>query len=339
VVTNDRFTPMARIEIDGVDRTRPIWEYLESLTYEDAEAQDSDSLEISVANDPPFDFPPHGSKVRLWMGYKEEALRLMGCFEVDETSLDLVPAVMRIRARSASFSKGTDKEKVDMEWENLSLADLAEKIANKHGYKCKVTLNVYYDAIAQTQESDLHFLKRLAEEANGNFSIKDNTILIFPPNLNSRPKTTLKYTESCRGSFTIADRGKYGMVTAKWWDMTKAEEQSIDVECGTGDATYVIKRRFNSASEAETAAKNKAQLLDRGMIKGELTVPGDATLVAGAEITLEEFMPKAVNGVYLGTKVRQSMSRSGWTTQITLEQMGNSEAEVRRKARCCLSSR
>ena len=95
----DRFTPTARIEIDGEDKTRPIWEYLESLSYEDSEKDESDSVEISVANDPAFSLPPHGAKVRLWFGYKEDNLRLMGTFEVDETSLELSPAVMRIRAR------------------------------------------------------------------------------------------------------------------------------------------------------------------------------------------------------------------------------------------------
>ena len=317
----ERYTPTARIEIDGEDRTRPIWEHLESLTYSDAEQGEADSLEISVANDPPFAMPPKGAKVRLWMGYKEESQKLMGTFEVDETSVELKPAVMRIRARSASFSKGKDKQKEDIEWEGVTLAELAEKIAARHGYKAKVSMDIRYDAIAQTQESDLHFLQRLAEEANGSFAIRDNTVLIFPPNLNSRPKTTLVYTESCTGSFTLADRGKYGIVEAKWWDAAEAEEKSIEVERGEGEAVYTIKKRFRNASEAKVAAENKAELLQRGLVQGSLTVPGDASIVAGAEITLEGFKPDELNGAYLGTNVQQSISKSGWTTRVTLERL------------------
>jgi phage protein D len=317
----DRFTPTARIEIDGEDKTRPIWKALESLTYEDAEKAESDSVEISVANDPAFSMPPHGAKVRLWMGYKETGLRLMGTFEVDETSLSLSPAMMKIRARSASFG-GKDKEKEDKEWEKVSLAELAEKIAAKHGYKSKVTLDVYYEEIAQTQESDLNFLQRLAEEANGSFAIRDKTILIFPPDQASRPKTTLICTESCRGSFTWTDREKYGKVVAKWWDVIRAEAKTVEVAGGPGEATYKIKKRFKSASEAQTAAKNKMAMLTRGGIRGNLTVPGDAALAAGAEITLDGFTPQEVNGTYLGTSVRHSMSKSGWTTQVSLERLG-----------------
>jgi len=57
----ERYTPTARIEIDGEDRTRPIWEHLESLTYSDAEQGEADSLEISVANAPPLPTRPHGA--------------------------------------------------------------------------------------------------------------------------------------------------------------------------------------------------------------------------------------------------------------------------------------
>jgi phage protein D len=317
----DKFTPTARIEIDGEDKTRQIWEYLESLSYEDAEGDESDSLEICVANEPAFTIPEHGAEVRLWIGYKEEEQRLMGTFEVDEASIELNPAVMRILARSASFTKGTDKQKEDKTWENLTLAELAGKIAEKHGYKNNVTLDIYYESVSQTQESDLNFLKRLAEEANGSFAIRDKTILICPPDSASRPKAEIAYTETCRGSFTWASREKYGKVQAKWWDVLRAEEQKVEVGGGEGDAVYKIKKSFKSASEAQTAAKNKMAKLKRGTFRGNLTIPGDAALVAGAEITLSGFKPDAVNISYLGTKVRHSMSKSNWTTQVCMERL------------------
>ena len=119
----------------------------------------------------------------------------------------------------------------------------------------------------------------------------------------------------------MADRGKYGVVEAKWWDATEAEEKSIEIERGEEEAVYTIKKRFRNASEAKTAAENKAELLRRGTIQGSLTVPGDASIVAGAEIMLEGFKPEELNGAYLGTNVQQSMSKSGWTTRVTLERL------------------
>lgn len=316
----DRFTPRARVEIDGADVTRPIWQYLNTLTYEDAEKDDADSLEIKVSNAPAFAMPPHGGLVCLWMGYKEDKMRFMGSFEIDETSVDLNPATMTIHARSAMFSTGVEKQKEDVEWENLTLVDLATKIGERHGLKAKVTVDIFYDAVAQTQESDLHFLRRLAEELNASFAIKDKTILIFPPSEASRPHAGIMYSEACKGGFRVADRGKYGKVEAKWWCRKDLEEKSIVVGDGEG-ATYTIKRSFKNEAEAKAAVENKNELLKRGMMEGDLTLPGDPSLVAGAELLLSGFKPDVINGLYLGTKVKQSMSKTAWTTQVALERL------------------
>jgi phage protein D len=101
----------------------------------------------------------------------------------------------------------------------------------------------------------------------------------------------------------------------------RAEERCIEVGEGEGEATYKIKKRFKSASEAQAAAKNKMAILKRGGIRGNLTVPGDAALTAGAEVTLSGFTPQEVNGSYLCTSVRHSMSKSSWTTQVNLERL------------------
>jgi phage protein D len=99
-------------------------------------------------------------------------------------------------------------------------------------------------------------------------------------------------------------------------------EKTVEAAGGPGEATYKIKKRFKSASEAQAAAKNKMAALKRGGIRGNLTVPGDAALAAGAEVTLSGFVPQEVNGAYLATRVCQSMSKSGWTTRVTLERLG-----------------
>ncbi|MDR2528782.1 MAG: hypothetical protein LBD04_07190 [Synergistaceae bacterium] len=59
--------------------------------------------------------------------------------------------------------------------------------------------------------------------------------------------------------------------------------------------------------------------LKRGAVQGSLTVPCYAALVAGAEITLSGFKPEGIDEAYLGKKVQRSMSKSGWTTQVSLE--------------------
>ena len=329
------FTPCFRIEIDGIDRTLKVWEHLESIDYSDAENGESDSLNFTVANDPSFSIPPPGAKVKFWLGWKEEGgLKYFGAFIIDESTIELNPAQMRISAKSANFNsseKGStsEKQRKDREWENTTLADLTTKIAAEHSLSSKVEVDVYYPHIAQTGEGNLSFLQRLASEVGAVFAVKDSTILIYPPSKGSRPETTIRYTESVSGSFTAKAREKYTEVEAKWWDKKKKKKKNVSSKRkkkkgnegskGGGTTKHTIKKRYHSASEAKAAADNQMTLLERGEFEGNLTLPGDPLLVAGAEVTLQGFSPDALNGRYLAKSVNHSVSKSGWTTGVELE--------------------
>lgn len=335
------FTPCVRIEIDGVDQTRNIWEYLESIQYDDAESGESDSLSFTVANDPCFAIPMPGAKVQFWLGWQETGLKFFGSFIVDESNVNLSPATLSISAKSANFnnsSKGSlnEKERRDREWENISLADIATKIAAEHGYKAKIEVDVFYPHIAQTGEGNLSFLRRIASELGASFAVKDNTVLIFPPDKGSRPQAEILYTETITGSFTVKAREEYGEVETKWWDKGSAEEKKVsskrkgkekwwqnagDKRGGSTGTKHVVKRRYHSASEAKAAADNYMKRLERGEFEGDLTLPGNPALVSGAEVALSGFKPEKLNGKYLAKTVGHSVSKSGWTTSVTLESL------------------
>lgn len=340
----EQYTPCFRIEVDGIDRTRKVWDYLESVQYEDAESGESDSLSFTVANDPPFSIPSPGAEVKFWLGWKESGQKYFGTFIVDSSSVDIKPAKMSVTAKSANFnsaSRGSksEKERRDREWENVTLADIAAKIAAEHGCSSKVEVNVHYPFIAQTGESNLSFLQRLASEMGATFAVKDNTILIYPPDKGSRPTATLVYSESVSGSFTAKAREEYTETEAKWWDKKEAREKKVSSKrkkkekwwnaagsgstAGSGTGTkHTTKKRYHSASEAMTAADNHMILHERGEFEADLTLPGDPNLVAGAEITLLGFKPENINGRYLAKTVSHSITKSGWTTGIKLESLG-----------------
>ncbi len=315
------FAPRFTLEVDGVDVSRPLSEDLLSLEYADGWDDEADSLSFVVANDPPFSIPRRGAAARLWLWYEGGTPRFMGAFEVDEATVTLRPATLSVTARSASFSTGTAKERRSVEWENLSLADLAERIAARHGLSARVSVDAWYDAVAQTDESDLHFLRRLTKEAHGLFALRDGTILITPPTAGSRPRTSIVRTSVESGQFRTADRGKYGSVRAVWWDATSAALRSVTVSGGDGEAVYVLRRPFRHDGEARTAAANLMARLRRGERTGEVVVPGDPSLAAGAEAELVGFSPRAIDGLYLIEGVRHSLSKQNWTTSVKLERL------------------
>lgn len=316
-------TPCIRLEIDGIDRTQPIWKYLESVSYDDAEDGESDSLSITVTNAPSFEMPKPGTKMRFWMGW-ESNIKYMGQFIVDEATVNVgSPLTMGITAKSANFTgQGTAKERKDREFENISLAGLAAKLAGEMGCVARVQVDVHYSHIAQTNESNMAFLQRLAAEAGAGLSIKDKTIVIYPPKMASRQEVSINSTEVTSGTFTAKAREEYGEVEARWWDKDEAEEKSVTATKkteGKGGAKQVIKKRFNSAAEAKAAAENRMSKQERGELEANLTMPGNPAMVAGAKIKLSGFKPESLNGSYIAKSVSHSISSSGWTTSANLE--------------------
>ena len=325
VEKTERFTPCFKLEVDGVDRTRSIWEYLESIQYDDAEGGESDSLSFTVANAPVFAIPETGVEVRFWLGYKESGMKFFGTFKVDEVAINLNPATMSVTAKSADFGGGsTEKERHDKEWEKVSLADIARKLAAKFGYDAKVDVDVNYSHVAQTNESDLSFLKRIAGKIGAKLALRDKTVTVYAPNKGSRPSAAIRYSDTVSGSFTVKAREDYGEVEASWWDDAEATEKSVTAQnpSSSGKAKHVLKEHFGSASEAQTAANNVMEKMRRGKFAGDLTLPGDPSIVADAEITLSGFKPESVNGRYIAKSVNHSITKSGWTTAVNLESLG-----------------
>lgn len=315
------FTPVFRLEIDGIDRTRKVWQYLESLEYEDNDEDDSDSISFVVANQPAFAVPARGAGVRLWLGWKESDLKYFGVFTVDEVSGNFKPATLSISAKSANFTgKATEKEKQDREWENITLADLTAKIAETHGCTTRVSVDLHYPHVAQTNESDISFLRRLAKEEGATLRIKDKVFVIAAAGTVIRGKASTDYSDVISGSFSFSEKDNYSSVQAAYWDPEYARESAVT--SGNGKPVFKIKKRFNSAAEAQTAADNHVAKNSKGTLTMDLILSGDPSLMSGVQVSCAGFTPKALNGAYLVKSCRHSVTRSGWTTQVNLEKSG-----------------
>lgn len=315
------YTPIFRVEVDGVNRTDEIWRCLESLEYTDSEGGESDTVNIAVTNSPAFSIPRRGAELRLWFGWKEASMKFFGSFIVDEVSGQINPANMSISAKSADVSaKSNAKSKKDIEWENISLADLTSKIAAKHNCKSKVMINAYYSYQAQTQESDIAFLKRLSQEAGATLAIKDKTFVIVPCGKAVRVKSAISCKDIISGSWTLQEREKYTSVTARWWDAQEAEEKQV--VSGDGDTSYIIRKRFANAQEAQMAAENYKTKLSKGEFSLNITLVGTPEIVSGSEVFCQDFSPKELNATYLIKSVTHRISKQeGWITEAALDRI------------------
>lgn len=179
---------------------------------------------------------------------------------------------------------------------------------------------MHYPHIAQTNESDISFLRRLAKEEGATLRIKDKTFVIAAAGTAIRGKASIDYCDVSSGSFSFSEKDNYSAVQATYWDPEYAIEKSVTA--GSGKPAHKIKKRFNSAAEAKTAAENLAAKNSKGTLTMDLTLVGNPAMMSGVQVTCTGFTPKALNGVYLVKSCRHSVTRSGWTTQINLEKTG-----------------
>lgn len=161
-----------------------------------------------------------------------------------------------------------------------------------------------YDWIGQQDESNLHFLRRLAQRHNGLFSIKQGRLL-FSKLGSGRSASgnnigsviiTPEMVQLGSLKFDIGGRTKYSKVIAYYQDSDKAQRVEIEADADAGgESVYRIPEPFSSPDEADKAAQAKAKSLKRGegstsvthkyVAKGTFTTDISGKLYDGKSLT------------------------------------------------------
>jgi phage protein D len=174
--------PIYKIISNGMEID--LGKHLISLSCHDESGIMSDSCEI-VLDDAGsvIAVPATGANISVYLGYEDIGLSHIGSYIVNEISISGTPSRISIKAHAADF-KSTLKEKISGSFSGQTIGSLVNSIASKHGLIPKVSgalADVVIDHIDQTNESDMHFLTRLAgnygaiaKPANGNliFALK-----------------------------------------------------------------------------------------------------------------------------------------------------------------------
>ncbi len=98
------------------------------------------------------------------LGADASSLGYVGQYKVDAVSGEVAPATMTIGATAAGMT-GSIRAPRSRSWEDMTLAQIAQKIAAGAGLIATVgqsLATVHFPFLAQTGESDLHFLTRIA---------------------------------------------------------------------------------------------------------------------------------------------------------------------------------
>lgn len=321
--------PVARIELNGKDKTAEWSRYLESLTVTDEAGIKSDTCEVTFDNAQGFSAPPIGAELRVWLGYEPQPV-YMGRYKIDSWTKEGPLRRMTISAKAADMT-GAIREPKMRSFHETTVKAIVDQVASDHGLSATVDATIgarQIDHIDQQTESDMHFLTRLAKRQGATFKLADGKIIFAAKGSRKLPsgkdKAEIVITlgpQVSNWTAAAGERGDFGAASASYRDPTTHRKRSAKV--GKGKVVHRDRRLYGSEAEAQAAAEANYGDLTRGRLQVSLQMPGNPNLFAEALVTLKDFDPD-VDGPFLAKSVTHTFSASGYTTSASLETEGAS---------------
>jgi phage protein D len=248
------------LTVNAKDITANIRDRLISLTLTDNRGFDADQLDLELDDaDGQLAMPVRGAVIKLYLGWKGQALIGKGEFTVDEVEHHGAPDTMVIRARSVDF-RGTLNSRREVSYHDTTLGKVVTQIAERNSLKPMLADGFAALPVAhidQTQETDTKFLTRLASLYGAVAAIKAGRLLFLRPGSGVTasgkpiPQLTITRQDGDRHTFSIVDRGAYTGVTASWLHTKDPKPKKVKVK-------RIPKEKHLRALEHPAAKKKKA---------------------------------------------------------------------------------
>jgi len=315
-----------RILADNKDVTAVIADRLISLSITDEAGFASDAVTIRIDDrDDKVALPRTGAELEVFLGYEGQGLVRMGLFTVDEIGHEGPPSTLVFQGKAANMRKGMKGRKT-RSWTSTTLGNIAETIASEHGYTAKVSntlASLDIEHVDQAEESDLHFLTRLAKERDAVFKPAAGHFIIAPrgeaKSISGKPlKPVIVHGDHVSTwNMKAASRGKFKAVTAYYHDSAQAER--IPITVGQGKPTFKLPFTYPNEKQAEGAARGKLAALERGTATLDLKVTGNPALAAESKMSVVKLNSK-VNGDWIVTSVTHKLDgQGGYNNNISSE--------------------
>jgi phage protein D len=327
--------PAFRVISSGNDITQQIADRLLSIRVQDEAGQKSDTVELTLDDrGQNLPLPEEQTELKVYLGYSHDGNtpQEMGTYVVDEVEFSHPPATVRVRAKAMEASP-TFKQPKTRAWHDKTIGQIVQQIAGEHGLTAQVHGNYRsrkIDHIDQTEESDAHFLTRLAK-LHGATSKPAEGMLVFIPQGagvsvqgKNLPAANVNVQEVSNYRATVKERGRYRTVKAKYMDKETGTEKTVEAPVpgaglslfGDRSTVYQDRKLYPSKEEAEQAAKAMGVQLTSGTVTIDLTCAGRPDIFAERPIALTGFR-NPLNATWVIQSVTHEYSGKGYTTKIT----------------------
>lgn len=318
-------------DIDGRALTDTLIDRTVRLTVTDAEGLASDTLEVELDDRGQFvQLPAIGDRLRLLLGYMErQPIPTIGDFVVDEVRLSGPPLTIAFAAKGADMTREL-KAPLIGDGDDETLADLARRIAGRHGYIAELHPDadiIPLGHIDQQTESDMALLTRLARDRDLVLRLDGSRLILRPHAGNLPPARTagpmqpalhrIDARQITRYDYTTNARSRYGKVRAWYYDPDTGRRVPVEVEDGEHADAPTLDLRHDAKDEraARDAAAARLRQLRRASSSLTLELPGDTRLLAGHHV-LVTGLSDPVGGQWVIQRAEHTLDAEGLRTRI-----------------------
>ncbi|OZI13726.1 phage protein D [Sodalis-like symbiont of Philaenus spumarius] len=284
-------------------------------------------------------YPGKGDTLSLALGMVGAPLRPCGTFSIDEIELSGPPDTVSLRGLSASVTSAL-RTRSYRAFEQTSLAAIARRIAQKHHLTLEGQIApLPLDRVTQQHETDLAFLRRLAEEYGYIVKVTPHT-LVFSERIRLREASPVNViTPQAVSHYSLRDTLNriYQQGKVKYQDSQRKQLVTVGIKAdgtigdvaratapqkqGRSTSADTLRLHSRARSQEEATAKVCAGLNRHNEYQRVATVvlAGNTAYRAGLTVRLDAF--GRLSGVWLMTEVRHALSRqSGYSCELTLGQ-------------------
>ena len=310
-----------------------------SGTSSNASSQSSSSAESAASSGSQGDASGEQTELRLamdvvfvrenWNSDGSDAVLPCGEFELDNISCSGPPNTVSIKGSSIPFSSQLRQTCKSKAWESYKLSGIANEIAGNGGMTCmyESDSDPYYERVEQIDMSDIEFLAQLCHDAGISLKATNRILVLFDQRkYEALPEVrTIKRYDGSYKSYqlsTSAADAQYASCRVSY--VSPETGQCIEgiakvegYEDNPNNQQLEITAKVANADEAKQLAEKNLRLRNKFCRQASLTLPGDTTLVAGANVALKGW--GGYDGKYVIKQAVHKLDGSGgYTTQISL---------------------
>ncbi|RUR46217.1 contractile injection system protein, VgrG/Pvc8 family [Vreelandella populi] len=300
---------------------------LSMLTLHDRRGMQADQLDITLTDDDGMlDIPPTGAELTLAIGWKGQPLTERGIFTVDEVEHTGAPDTLNIRASSANMRQGLPGKRTQS-WDSVTVRDIITTIAKRHDLTPSVGVTLAGARIThidQTDESDLHFLTRLAERFDAVATVKTSHLIFVPTGQATTasgleiPPIQLHRQSGDQHRYLMAERDAFTGVTALWNNTAHATREAVTV--GNPQNAQQLRHTYASEEEALEAAQAEWQRIQRGVAYFSITqAVGNPDIFPETPVWCLGWKPQIDATPWIITEVTHNLTDASYTTALQLE--------------------